>query len=422
MKVKSQLVDAQIESRGSNPTKRGEIVVNTADSNQVKYHDGSSVRTVANTDQAQTLSNKTLTAPVLNGALSGTGVLDEDNMASDSDTAVPTQQSVKAYVDSQVATHDEADEISYSNATSGLTATDVQAAIDEVEGRLDTAESGKTAKSTLTTKGDIYAATAASTPARLGVGADGTFLTANSSTSTGLEWGSVSSNISISSISSATTASTHDLYLCDASSAAFTLTLPAAASNTGKIYRIKKTDSSGNAVTVDGNASETIDGETTYLVTVQNGFVDIVSDGTNWQIINRGGRRIETKYVAGDTTDGDISEIDCSNLVPGMWYEVTGSMYYATDVGGNDTGVGLIATHDSNVIDYKLLQLREDSTDGATDTVPVTISFKFKATATTLTFTTTSASASSYILGNGSRDESYIQIEERSDLIETTAF
>lgn len=40
----------------------------------------------------------------------------------------------------------------------------------------------------LTTKGDIYAATAASTPARLGVGANGTVLTANSATATGLAW------------------------------------------------------------------------------------------------------------------------------------------------------------------------------------------------------------------------------------------
>jgi hypothetical protein len=40
----------------------------------------------------------------------------------------------------------------------------------------------------LTAKGDIYAATAASTPARLGVGANDTVLTADSSTATGLKW------------------------------------------------------------------------------------------------------------------------------------------------------------------------------------------------------------------------------------------
>jgi hypothetical protein len=45
----------------------------------------------------------------------------------------------------------------------------------------------------LTTKGDIYAATAASTPARLGVGTNGQVLTAASTTSTGLEWATPSS-------------------------------------------------------------------------------------------------------------------------------------------------------------------------------------------------------------------------------------
>jgi hypothetical protein len=47
-----------------------------------------------------TLTNKTLTSAVLNTGVSGTAVLDEDNMASNSATKVATQQSIKAYVDS----------------------------------------------------------------------------------------------------------------------------------------------------------------------------------------------------------------------------------------------------------------------------------------------------------------------------------
>jgi hypothetical protein len=57
----------------------------------------------------QTLTNKglttpTLTNPVLNGNLTGTAVLDEDDFASDSNTKVPTQQSVKAWVQAQLGT------------------------------------------------------------------------------------------------------------------------------------------------------------------------------------------------------------------------------------------------------------------------------------------------------------------------------
>ncbi|CAB4180366.1 Bacteriophage lambda, Stf, side tail fibre-repeat-2 [uncultured Caudovirales phage] len=51
---------------------------------------------------------------------------------------------------------------------------------------------GATTKATLTTKGDIYAATAASTPARLGVGTNGQVLTADSTASTGIKWATAS--------------------------------------------------------------------------------------------------------------------------------------------------------------------------------------------------------------------------------------
>ncbi len=55
---------------------------------------------VVTIDGAQTLTSKTLTSPVINTGVSGTAIDDEDNMASDSATKVPTQQSVKAYADS----------------------------------------------------------------------------------------------------------------------------------------------------------------------------------------------------------------------------------------------------------------------------------------------------------------------------------
>jgi len=54
----------------------------------------------------KTLTSPTLTSPVLNTSLSGTAFKDEDNMSSDSATAVASQQSIKAYVDSQVTAQD----------------------------------------------------------------------------------------------------------------------------------------------------------------------------------------------------------------------------------------------------------------------------------------------------------------------------
>ena len=45
------------------------------------------------------MTNKTLTSPVLNTGVSGTAVLDEDNMTSNSETQLATQQSIKAFTE-----------------------------------------------------------------------------------------------------------------------------------------------------------------------------------------------------------------------------------------------------------------------------------------------------------------------------------
>ena len=74
--------------------------------------------TVATLTGSQTLTNKTLTSPVLNTSLSGTAFLDEDNMSSNAADKVASQQSIKAYVDSQVATANELAELTDVNITS----------------------------------------------------------------------------------------------------------------------------------------------------------------------------------------------------------------------------------------------------------------------------------------------------------------
>ena len=50
---------------------------------------------------SQTLTNKEITSPVLTLGVSGTAVLDEDDMATNSDTQLATQQSIKTYADTK---------------------------------------------------------------------------------------------------------------------------------------------------------------------------------------------------------------------------------------------------------------------------------------------------------------------------------
>ena len=80
-----------------------------------------------------------------------------------------------------------------------------------------------------------------------------------------------------------------DSYICvDASGGARTITLPTAASVAGRMYAVKKTDSSINIVTVDGNGAETIDGAATYILKKQYDCVFLISNNVNWEVFSTG--------------------------------------------------------------------------------------------------------------------------------------
>lgn len=73
-------------------------------------------------------------------------------------------------------------------------------------GGVDTAD-GAVQKSLVTTKGDLFTATASATPARLGVGSNNQVLTADSTTATGLKWSAISATPRIAQVVTATTTS-----------------------------------------------------------------------------------------------------------------------------------------------------------------------------------------------------------------------
>ena len=124
----------------------------TVADNELTFAIDSTVATLAGT---QTLTNKTLTSPKINedvaltatatelNLLDGiTAIADEDNMSSNSATALATQQSIKAYVDSQVTAQD----LDFQGDSGGALNIDLDSETMTIAGGtgIDTAGSGNT--------------------------------------------------------------------------------------------------------------------------------------------------------------------------------------------------------------------------------------------------------------------------------------
>lgn len=81
------------------------------------------------------------------------------------------------------------------------------------------------------------------------------------------------------------TATTSDYtILVDTNSGNVTITLPAAASNTGRVFVIKCIDAT-NTCDIDPNGTEEIDGDNSNFELILHETIMIQSDGSNWWII-----------------------------------------------------------------------------------------------------------------------------------------
>jgi len=82
-----------------------------------------------------------------------------------------------------------------------------------------------------------------------------------------------------------TNAAPWDIILADTSGGGFTVTLPLAASATGKPITVKKVSGDGNVLVVDAQGAELIDGDPNLSITGQYVSPTLVSDGSNWWIV-----------------------------------------------------------------------------------------------------------------------------------------
>ena len=95
---------------------------------------------------------------------------------------------------------------------------------------------------------------------------------------------SLNSHTVVTKAAAYTLTDSDEVVLVNAAGATVTVTLPTAVGNTN-IYRIKKIDSSTNAVTIATTSGQTIDGGATASLLVQYVSVSVISNGSNWFVI-----------------------------------------------------------------------------------------------------------------------------------------
>ncbi len=99
------------------------------------------------------------------------------------------------------------------------------------------------------------------------------------------------------------------LILVDATSGTVTISLIAAATaGDGFQIAVKKTDSSGNTVILDGNSSETIDGATTLTLSNQNEIAVLTCNGSNWFVTNSAAAQ-STSFTVDNSTNSGVTNL-----------------------------------------------------------------------------------------------------------------
>lgn len=124
----------------------------------------------------------------------------------------------------------------------------------------------------------------------------------------------------------------------DATSAAFTLTLPTAVGVDGQIYTIKKIkgDTSLNAITIATTSLQTIDGASTTALNTTGETVQVQSDGSNWIIVNRYLPSVWTSWTPTWSSGGTAPAIG-NGSIGGMYMRQQGKVYFRISLEAGST-------------------------------------------------------------------------------------
>lgn len=141
-----------------------------------------------------------------------------------------------------------------------------------------------------------------------------------------------------------------DVVLLSGASGAITRTLPTAVGYTKPLY-IRRTDTTkSNAVTINTTGGQTINGSSSYVLYLQYEEVMLVSDGSNWQILNRfippvaarySTNTVQNIFTSSDTVinfeDVDFDSHSCVTTGASWVFTAPVDGYYRVDVGLHNT-------------------------------------------------------------------------------------
>ncbi len=102
------------------------------------------------------------------------------------------------------------------------------------------------------------------------------------------------------------TAAVDEIVRCNTAGGGFTVTLPTAVGNASRFITVLNVGNAGG-ILVDTTGGQTINGNATTAIAEGHGVVTVMSDGANWQIVDR----ILTQAVPG-ASDSDPTSVDVS--------------------------------------------------------------------------------------------------------------
>lgn len=144
-----------------------------------------------------------------------------------------------------------------------------------------------------------------------------------------------------------------------------------------------------------------------------------VPDFTQYGAI-KDAKKIQTKTLTGNkTSDGTMSDLTFSNLTVGRWYQVEGQFLLTVNDTADNAEIYVNHVHNTATLARSRIVLNQDGSSSA-DRATIPFSYKFQAKVTSIAFVAQNAAAQSLVLGDGTRETSWVQLSECDQMQETS--